>query len=180
MANIILITGGGRSGKSAYAQSLAKDLTPSPAYIATCPALDDEMRRRIERHRKDRESHGWITIEEQLDLAGAIDRAHEREVVLVECLTLWINNIMYEAEQRSETLDEDTVAQRCALVLEAARKHPGTVIFVTNEVGMGIIPANAAARLYRDLAGRCNQAIGAQADKVVLLVCGIPTVIKGQ
>lgn len=179
MAHIVLITGGCRSGKSAHAQKLAEEIAGRRIYIATCPVLDEEMRQRIERHVRQRTGRGWQTVEEQTRLAEAIASAKASEVVLVDCLTLWVNNLVYDAQQRGEQLSEEEVTVQCHAVLKACREHTGTIILVTNEVGMGIVPENALARRYRDLVGRCNQVMAAGADAVTLLACGIPLVLKG-
>ncbi len=179
MAEIILIVGGCRSGKSAYAQGLAESLSPSRVFVATCPLVDDEMRQRVELHRAARRDRGWETIEEQLDLAGVLRRSGQYGVLLVDCLTLWINNLMYAADHDGRPLGEAEVADHCREVLDAATACQGTVLLVTNEVGMGIVPENAAARRYRDLVGRANQVIAARAQRATLLCCGIPLHLKG-
>lgn len=212
MAKIVLVTGGCRSGKSAYAQQLAERLSPSRLYVATCPVIDDEMRLRVEAHQRARQDRGWETIEEQIDLADVLDSHGRSSVVLVDCLTLWVNNLMYQAEQEGEaavdvpsqsqntltpcpspverergetsvsippSLTESDMAECCRRVIESARARPGTVIFVSNEVGMGIVPENSDARRFRDLAGRANQVIAASADEVTLIVSGIPWHLKG-
>ena len=178
MARIILVTGGSRSGKSDYAQRLAESLAGRRAYIATSPVIDSEMAERVEKHRAARTRAAWDTIEETLDLPGAIGNAGGHDVFLVDCLTLWINNILYEAEQPCREVAEEDIARRCEDILRVCREHSGTVIFVTNEVGMGIVPDNPLARRFRDLAGRCNQLIGAGADEVWFVVSGIPMKIK--
>jgi len=177
MARIILVTGGSRSGKSAYAERLAESLAGPRVYLATCPIIDDEIRRRIEAHRRRRATGGWETIEEPLALAKAID-ACRAPVILVECLTLWVNNLLYAAEQAGGGFDETQMAAACRDVLRASRRHQGTVIFVTNEVGMGIVPADAVSRTYRDLVGRCNQTMAAEADEVAFICCGLPMHLK--
>jgi adenosylcobinamide kinase/adenosylcobinamide-phosphate guanylyltransferase len=179
MGQIILVTGGGRSGKSSWAQRTAESMSALRVFIATCPVIDDEMRERIRKHRQARDEKNWHTIEEPLDIAGAIDSSHEFPVALVDCLTLWINNLMYRAEKEKMSITETDVAAECRFVIEAAKRHPGAVLFVTNEAGMGIVPENAQARLYRDLAGRCNQVIAEAGDSVVLMISGIPLEIKG-
>jgi adenosylcobinamide kinase/adenosylcobinamide-phosphate guanylyltransferase len=179
MGRIILVTGGCRSGKSRYAQALAEGLPGRRVCVATCPVLDDEMRERIRRHRQARAAAQWDTLEAPVDLAQALDRAAAYDVVLVDCLTLWVNNLMYEASERGQVVTEDEMARRCDEVLAAGRRHPGSTVFVTNEVGMGIVPENGLARRYRDLVGRCNQAIAAGADTVTLVTCGIPLTLKG-
>jgi adenosylcobinamide kinase/adenosylcobinamide-phosphate guanylyltransferase len=179
MARIILITGGSRSGKSAYAQTFAESISGIRTYVATCPCIDEEMEKRIQKHREARQSSSWQTVEETKDLAGALQRVRESEVIMVDCLTLWINNLMYEAELQGKDITEDDIAILCRRIIGVCDDLPGTVIFVTNEVGMGIIPENPASRLYRDLAGRCNQIIAACADTVIFLMSGIPLNIKG-
>ncbi|MGO8705342.1 MAG: bifunctional adenosylcobinamide kinase/adenosylcobinamide-phosphate guanylyltransferase [Candidatus Brocadiia bacterium] len=186
MAHIILVTGGSRSGKSAHALEIAQRLGGPRAFIATCPALDDEMRARIRMHRNARqqlalsevEGAGWRTIEETDDLAGALARTAHCRVALVDCLTLWINNLLYHAEQAGRAMEESDIQKHCEAVLSACAPLAGTVLFVTNEVGWGIIPENASARRFRDLSGRCNTVMAAGADEVVLVVCGLPIHLK--
>ena len=117
-------------------------------------------------------------MEEPVNLVRQLNESHRFDTVLVDCMTLWVNNLMYEASQAGQTLDEDIVREKTEGVMKAARQHPGDVILVTNEVGMGIVPENRAARLYRDLIGRCNQSVGQEADRVFLVSCGIPLQIK--
>jgi adenosylcobinamide kinase / adenosylcobinamide-phosphate guanylyltransferase len=178
MAEIMLVTGGCRSGKSAYAQRVAESLPPSRLYVATCPVTDDEMRRRIEEHQSARRGRGWHTVEEQLDLASVLSRHAEHNVLLVDCVTLWVNNLMYHAEREGRQVDEADVAELCDRMLDAAQSCQGTVIFVTNEVGMGVVPENALARRFRDLVGRANQIIAARADTVTFMCSGIPFRLK--
>jgi adenosylcobinamide kinase / adenosylcobinamide-phosphate guanylyltransferase len=178
VARIVVVTGGSRSGKSSYAQRLGESLPGPRTYLATAPVIDDEFRRRIEAHREARAGADWATLEETTSLAEAIRLCRASAVVLVECLTLWINNLMYEAQQAGRAVDERQMALACRDVLAACRAHPGTVIFVTNEVGMGIVPADGVSRLYRDLVGRCNQTIAAEADQVTFVCCGIPLHVK--
>ncbi|HET6459420.1 MAG TPA: bifunctional adenosylcobinamide kinase/adenosylcobinamide-phosphate guanylyltransferase [Syntrophales bacterium] len=179
MAKIILITGGSRSGKSMYAQRIAESLSGTRTYIATCPVIDKEMEYRVRKHKEARQSTSWQTIEEATDLAEALRRSKGSEVILIDCLTLWINNLMF-AEHKKENLDEELIGARCKDVLGVCRDLPGTVIFVTNEVGMGIVPENPSARLFRDLAGRCNQSIADHADTAIFMVSGLPLYIKGE
>lgn len=179
MGKLTLITGGSRSGKSAFAQQLAEKEDGSRVFLATCPVTDIEMAERIQRHIADRSQSGWETIEEQVDIAGKIEGASAYGVVLVDCLTLWVNNLMYNAQLENVTLDEDLISVKIADVVNAAQKHPGRIILVTNEVGLGIVPDNKDARLYRDLIGRCNQQMAAASERVYLVSCGIPLQIKG-
>jgi adenosylcobinamide kinase / adenosylcobinamide-phosphate guanylyltransferase len=178
MGQIILITGGGRSGKSAYAQKLAEALPEPRAFLATCPPIDEEMRERIRKHQAARHQHRWQTIEESLDVAKAIENSRGFPTILVDCLTLWINNLLYQAEQNNRGISETDISKECNSLVTACKAHPGTIIFVTNEIGMGLIPENALSRLYRDLVGRCNQIIAEASIRVVLLVSGQPIEIK--
>lgn len=178
MARLILVTGGSRSGKSSYAQKLAESLPGSRAFIATCTVADDEMRGRVSKHQQARRRGGWRTIEEPLDLPGALRRAMNQPVVLVDCLTLWVSNVMFDAAQREKTVSETQIARQCKETLAACREHNGTILFVTNEVGMGIVPENAVSRRFRDLAGRTNQMFAAACDEVFFVVSGQALKIK--
>ena len=165
---LTFIIGGARSGKSAHAETLVT-ASPSPwAYIATAQAYDDEMRERIAQHRT-RRGEGWVTIDAPLDLAGAVDALPAHQPVLIDCLTIWLTNHML-AEH-----DLDTECQRLADLLSRPR---GPWFVVSNEVGQGIVPDNALARRFRDAAGRLNQQIAAVADKVLLMVAGLPLKVK--
>jgi len=179
MARIILITGGGRSGKSGYAQEAAERLPGTRGFVATCPAIDEEMVERIRKHQEARDPSRWTTMEEPCDLAGIFRRAAGFDVLLVDCVTLWVNNLMYEEDRNGRILTEEDAARRCEEMLAAAADFNGTAFFVTNEVSMGIIPDNPTARRYRDLVGRCNQILARAADEVILMVCGLPVIIKG-
>jgi adenosylcobinamide kinase/adenosylcobinamide-phosphate guanylyltransferase len=178
VAKIVLVVGGCRSGKSAYAEALGRTLAGPRGFVATCPVTDDEMRRRIDAHRQARRDHGWETIEEQLDLARVFREHRDHGVLLVDCLTLWVNNLMYYGPRGGDPPDEAEIVRRCGEMLEAAGPCRGTIIFVSNEVGMGIVPETAEARRYRDLVGRANQTIAARADTVTLVSCGIPWHLK--
>ncbi len=179
MARILLVTGGARSGKSFFAQKLAESVPGRRAYVATCEPGDEEMRERIRKHRQARAGSEWDTIEEPVHLAAALSGATNYDVVLVDCLTLWVSNLMHEPGRNVADVNEEYMETHCQEVLAACNAHPGTLVLVTNEVGMGIVPENALARLYRDLIGRCNQIIAAAADGVTLLSCGIPIALKG-
>lgn len=178
MGHITLVTGGSRSGKSSFAQKLAEDQPGLRLFLATCPVTDKEMEVRILRHIQDRQKGNWATIEEPVRIAEKLTEAGRYDTVLVDCLTLWVNNLLYDASCKEIVLDEDRVAEQAEKLVAVARKHPGKVILVTNEVGLGIVPENKTARLYRDLVGRCNQCVGAAADDVYLVTCGIPLQVK--
>jgi adenosylcobinamide kinase/adenosylcobinamide-phosphate guanylyltransferase len=178
MNRMILITGGARSGKSAYAQQMAEDLPGPRTYVATCPVTDPEMAGRVRKHRMARAEKNWRTLEEPLDLHGILTRAGDCPTVLVDCLTLWINNLMFRAANNGKALTEENVRHHCQAVIGAVRQHPGTVIFVSGEVGLGIVPENREARLFRDLLGRCNQILAAAAGQVTLVACGLPMHLK--
>jgi len=176
--SVTLITGGSRSGKSAFAQQQAEQIDGPRLFIATCPRIDPEMDERILRHQQDREGLGWQTAEVPLGLAEKLERIPAGTTVLIDCLTLWVNNLMYEAEQQKQEISEDQMTNLAKGLARVAGKHEGQVFLVTNEVGLGIVPDNPLVRRYRDLVGRCNQVIAALADQVVLVTCGIPLQIK--
>jgi adenosylcobinamide kinase/adenosylcobinamide-phosphate guanylyltransferase len=179
MAKIILITGGSRSGKSRYALQLGQSLEGKRAFIATCPPVDEEMQARITRHKQTRDSAKWQTIEETAELEKVITSRPGYEVYLIDCLTLWINNLMYEGLEKNVTYTEDMIEQKCLDLLQAMNSSNANFIIVTNEVGMSVIPAEPETRLYRDLIGRANQVLAAKADEFVLVTCGIPMKVKG-
>jgi adenosylcobinamide kinase/adenosylcobinamide-phosphate guanylyltransferase len=167
-----LITGGSRSGKSRYALELAK-FAEKPFYIATAAAGDDEMTDRIKKHQSER-GERWKTIEEEINLADAIESAKfaGADCIVVDCLTLWTSNIMF-----NDTVNLDNELEK---VLNSIATASTTLIFVTNEVGSGIVPANKLSREFRDSAGIVNQKIAAAVKNVVLTVSGIPVHIKPQ
>ena len=173
MSNTItFITGGARSGKSAFAEKLANDLSGKRAYIATAQALDPEMVARIEKHRKER-GVSWDTYEEPLavdDLLRKLSRTYD--VVLLDCLTLWLSNTM------AHTDSDGAVATRSGELVEAIRDFSGNCIIVSNEVGLGIVPDNPLARKFRDLAGMLNQKVAQAADEAYFVASGIPMKIK--
>jgi adenosylcobinamide kinase / adenosylcobinamide-phosphate guanylyltransferase len=178
VGQIILITGGSRSGKSEYARVTAEAMQGPRAVVATCQVTDDEMRERIEKHRESRDVSVWSTIEEPLQLAEALRSNGQFRLFLVDCLTLWVNNVMYDSQLKGKTISESDAAAAISDVLHVASEIPATTIFVTNEVGCGIVPENPVSRLYRDLVGRCNQIVAATADEVTLVACGLPLKLK--
>ena len=175
---VVLITGGSRSGKSRFARELAEGFSCRRVFVATCPPVDEEMRRRIRSHQRERVDQMWETVEEELDLQGVLRAQPSQDLILVDCLTLWVNNLMYHAEQEGREFGEDDIVSSCVGVLDAAWERESPVIFVTNEVGMGVVPEHVLARRFRDLAGRCNQEVAARADRVVLMVSGLPMEVK--
>jgi len=177
VARIILITAAVKR-KSTYAQSIAESISGTRTYIATCPYIDEEMEERIRKHKESRRASSWETIEETVDIAGALRISKESRVILVDCLTLWINNIMYAAEQRGEGFSEEIISVLSKEIIKVCRDLSGTVIFVTNEIGLGIIPDNPISRLYRDVAGRCNQIVAGCADTVIFMISGIPLILE--
>lgn len=179
MSKIILVTGGCRSGKSRFAQHFAEKSGMKRLYVATAPVCDTEMEERVQRHRQERASRNWVTCEEPLDLVKVLEHHPAFDAVLCDCLTLWVNNLMYDAEQKRETFGEDDIARLTQALLRVARCYAGTLVFVTNEVGCGIVPADLVSRRFRDLAGRCNQVMAEAADEVYFLVSGISMKIKG-
>jgi adenosylcobinamide kinase / adenosylcobinamide-phosphate guanylyltransferase len=167
--HITLVLGGARSGKSRYAESIVTGFPPPWIYVATAEPLDDEMLARIAEHRARRDS-GWRSIEAPRDLAGVLSEIPAGAAVLVDCLTLWLSNLMLAgADIDAETARLDGVLARTAT----------PVVLVSNEVGSGIVPDNALARRFRDAQGRLNQRVAARADRVVLMVAGLPLVVRG-
>jgi adenosylcobinamide kinase/adenosylcobinamide-phosphate guanylyltransferase len=165
----ILALGGARSGKSQFARRTAEASGLGLVLIATATALDAEMTARIARHRQERGAD-WLTLEEPLDLAGAITLAAAPDrVVVVDCLTLWLTNVM---------LGGGNVEAEIAALLLATRLSTGPVILVSNEVGQGIVPETPLGRAFRDAQGELNQAMAAVCPDVVLMVVGLPLRLK--
>ena len=180
MAEIVLVIGGARSGKSDYAQTLAESSPGARYYLATCPCPqgdDPEMTARVLAHRQNREGLGWQTVEEPLALARLLSTLPAEATILIDCLTLWISNLLYA--DVAMTFDEAKIVALTQELLAASRIRGGQVIMVTSEVGCGLVPEHPLARRYRDLLGRCNQLMAAGAGRVVQVVCGIPLFIKG-
>lgn len=180
MAIVTLVMGGVRSGKSRLAEELALGHGTPLAYIATGAAGDAEMAERIARH-QDRRGPCWTTIEEPVDLPGALRQtAAGHKAILVDCLTLWLSNLLlqYEASLHLEEVSAAVLADVRTLA-EALRQLDVPVIIVASEVGMGIVPDNRLARLFRDLAGEANEMVGAVADQVYICFAGIPMKLKG-
>ena len=167
--NLYLILGGARSGKSRHAEALVEAAPPPWRYIATAKALDGEMRRRIDDHRK-RRSAGWQTVEVPLELAAALDDAPAGAPLLVDCLTLWLSNLMLKDRPVEPAIDTLT---------DALERRRGLTVLVSNEVGLGIVPESRLARDFRDAAGVLHRRVAASAQHVHFMVAGIATIIKG-
>jgi len=164
---ITLILGGARSGKTAHALAAAEASGRGLVMIATAEALDAEMEERIARHRAERGPR-WRTIEAPLDLASALAQVSADETAVVDCLTLWVSNLMHA--------DRDLEAETARLIAALPGRD---LVLVSNEVGLGIVPDNALARRFRDAAGRLNQQVAAAADRVVFVAAGLPLTLKG-
>ncbi|MDF2116906.1 bifunctional adenosylcobinamide kinase/adenosylcobinamide-phosphate guanylyltransferase [Roseiarcaceae bacterium H3SJ34-1] len=165
----ILALGGARSGKSSFARHTAEASGLDPVLIATATALDAEMMARIARHRQER-GPDWLTLEEPLDLAGTVAvAAAPNRVVVVDCLTLWLTNVM---------LDGGNVEAEIAALLLATRQSTGPVILVSNEVGQGVVPETPLGRAFRDAQGQLNQAMAEACSDVVLIAAGLPLRLK--
>jgi adenosylcobinamide kinase/adenosylcobinamide-phosphate guanylyltransferase len=173
MSRIVLFTGGARSGKSARAEQYAARLELPVLYIATAEARDDEMRERIARHQRRRPEH-WQTLEAPLDIAAILAPLEPGSVVLLDCLSLLVSNLLLAHESDPES----AIDRELAGIIEATRARALTLIAVTNEVGSGVVPAYPLGRSYRDLLGRANQHLAAAAAEVYLVVCNIPVELK--
>lgn len=173
MKKIVLITGGARSGKSSFALENASKRSGKKYFIATAEGYDEEMRQRIENHKKER-SHHWVTIEEPINIWNVLIEIDGPDTVaILDCLTLWVSNLMRE--------DTETTAMEMSFkeFLRVLRHLKNLNIYiVTNEVGMGIVPENPLARIYRDMLGRLNQAVAELSDEVYLMISGIALKVK--
>ncbi|TLS51471.1 bifunctional adenosylcobinamide kinase/adenosylcobinamide-phosphate guanylyltransferase [Paenibacillus antri] len=185
---VVLVTGGARSGKSAFAERYVERYAEEGVYVATAQSFDEEMERRIATHRSRRDTAGfvWKTVEEPLRLPEcleALDFEYNvyrsgHTVVLVDCLTLWLSNLLLQWEAEPDA--EARCLARVDELVAVLRRFQGTVVLVTNEVGFGIVPATPLGRLYRDAAGRMNQKVAAAADQVFLVASGIPIELKSR
>jgi adenosylcobinamide kinase / adenosylcobinamide-phosphate guanylyltransferase len=177
MAPIIFITGGARSGKSIFAEKRAREIGTPLGYLATAQALDVEMNERVKRHRQRRGAE-WSTIEEPIYLPQALARCDgQYQAILVDCLTLWLSNLLFKYEDAAE-LVEERVHEDLQRLKSTLQGMVTPVILVSNEVGMGIVPDNALARLFRDIAGTANQTLAGAADEVHVVISGIPLRLK--
>ena len=185
-----LVLGGARSGKSSYAESIAIESGKRLIYIATAKALDEETQQRVAHHKKHRSGLGWKTIEEPLALAASLKKwAKPDSVILVDCLTMWITNLLSEKEDNEEAHPPTFTSCKSGVCLALLHKEveallacvntlPCDVIFVSNEVSMGIIPMGELTRQYVDEAGRLHQQLAQQVENVILMVAGLPHKIK--
>ena len=172
---LLFVTGGARSGKSNFAQRLAHSQKGSKVFIATAEPLDDEMRQRIASHRRERPSE-WDTVEEPRHLGEAVQKcAGAYDILLIDCLTLWISNLL-----TSNHLTEAEIAREIKTLINSCKTESSTVIIVSSEVGMGIVPMDSLTRLYRDIVGSANQDIASEAHEVYLVVSGLSMKIKGE
>jgi adenosylcobinamide kinase/adenosylcobinamide-phosphate guanylyltransferase len=173
MNHKVFVIGGCRSGKSRHALDLVQTMGANKKiFIATCVPQDDEMHLRVANHQKERDQ-SWKTVEAPIQLPETIlQNAHTGSVVLVDCLTLWINNLMMEKD------DIHYIDGKIVELIKAVQSAEGPVVLVSNEVGTGIVPENKPARVYRDLVGSVNQAVARAVDRVEMVVAGIPVTIK--
>ncbi|UCD32384.1 MAG: bifunctional adenosylcobinamide kinase/adenosylcobinamide-phosphate guanylyltransferase [Desulfobacterales bacterium] len=174
MREVILVIGGCRSGKSRYALNLAAQVPgQNKIFVATCIPGDDEMKQRVDQHKKEREPY-WKTIEVPVLLPEAIiENSRKGNVLVIDCLTLWVNNLFMEND------DQEHIEKQVKKLTRSFEQAQCPVILVSNEVGTGIVPENKLARRFRDVMGYSNQNIAASADKVIWIVAGIPVTIKG-
>lgn len=186
MGKLIFVTGGARSGKSRFAEELLTEID-RPLYIATAIPFDDEMKERIKIHRERRDDR-WVTAEQYRGLGQVVDRYGETcGGILLDCITVMVTNLMLEDACREweginqDEIDaiEEEINYEVDELIGAVRRFEGTAVIVSNEVGMGIVPANPLSRHFRDIAGRVNQKIAFSADEVYFTVSGIPVKIKG-
>lgn len=181
MGRLILILGGARSGKSTFAEELAEELGGQQVlYVATADAGDAEMQRRIEMHRERRPA-AWWTLEARAGVGRVIlEHAGDVEVVLVDCLTVLVSNIIVDVDGMVTPDAEERMATEVDGLIACADQLPAHLIVVSNEVGMGLVPAYPLGRAYRDLLGRANQVLAQRADEVYFLVAGLPQKLKGR
>ncbi|MDU4861268.1 MAG: bifunctional adenosylcobinamide kinase/adenosylcobinamide-phosphate guanylyltransferase [Terrisporobacter othiniensis] len=185
MSNIILVTGGARSGKSSFAESLCIKQNNKTAYIATSVAFDDEMKNRVKKHQESRPKN-WKTYEIYKDIYSIVEELNKNhDTVIMDCVTLMVNNLMFTHgievdEATSEELNEleNYIREQITKLLEAVKKTNLYFVIVTNEIGMGIVPENKLSRIYGDFVGRANQLIASYSNEVYFVVSGIPMKVK--
>jgi adenosylcobinamide kinase/adenosylcobinamide-phosphate guanylyltransferase len=174
-----LIIGGARSGKSSYAQEMARKTGLPVLFVATAKAGDDDMKKRIEAHRRSRPS-GWKTLEVAVGIGNAImDNINDAKLVIVDCVTLLVNNVFMTFDDTTDiNLAEKAVMAEINELIDCMDSVEADFIIVTNEIGLGLVPADRVSRMYRDILGRTNQKLAQYADEVQLLTAGIPLAIK--
>jgi len=186
MKNIVLITGGARSGKSSYAEKLAKEAKGEVLYIATSIPFDDEMKDRVKKH-KERRPDNWSTYEGYKDLKQIFyNEELHFDTILLDCITIMVTNLMLDQagdnfdDLNNQDIDkmEDKILQEVEEFIDEAEKSLKTIIIVTNEIGCGIVPEYKMSRVFRDIEGRVNQYIASRSQEVHMVVCGIPIKIK--
>lgn len=180
---IIMVTGGARSGKSTYAEKLCRNKNENVVYIACAKVTDDEMAERIKKHQQSRPS-AWQTLEQYKNFAGLTDKT-EGDVYLLECVTTMVTNLMFDenvdfekcTEHEINQIEQKILEEVKSLIAEFAETHK-TLVIVTNEVGMGLVPAYRLGRIFRDIAGRINRYIAECADEVYCIISGLPMKLK--
>lgn len=187
MSNLILVTGGARSGKSSYAEKRAKEVNGKTLYIATAIPFDDEMKDRIKKHQNAR-PHTWDTYEGYKNIGDHLENhGSQYSCILLDCVTLLVTNLMFEYSttddfetitQQQINLIEEQVIVEIEKIIKSIKQINGTVIMVTNELGLGLVPENKMSRVFRDMQGRVNQIIGQTADELYITVCGMPMKVK--
>ena len=177
MGRIVFVIGGARSGKSSFALKEASGIPGRKLYIATAEPLDKEMKERIERHKRERSSE-WEVIEEPVDIASILKKTGSYDVLLLDCLTLWVSNIKMRYQERERQEDMFNGFVNALKEFKDSSDTDATLFAVSNEVGMGIVPQNELARDFRDLSGLLNQRVAEMADEVYFVIAGIPLRIK--
>jgi adenosylcobinamide kinase / adenosylcobinamide-phosphate guanylyltransferase len=183
LKKVIFLLGGARSGKSYYAQELAQQMAQKVLFVATAAAGDEDMRLRIEKHKKARPA-GWRTLEAADHIGRRIEEdIGDTQLVIIDCITLLVNNIFCRLDERQFEVIEDDVLEKPVIseineLQDCLKKIEASCIVVSNEVGLGIVPENRMGRLYRDILGRANQMLARSADEVYLMIAGIPLRVK--
>ena len=173
MAKFIFVTGGRKSGKSSYALKRAEELGSNKIFLATAAPLDDEMKKRIRAHKMERDG-SWETVEETIRIGSVIENRSDADVILIDCLTLWLTNLIFE-----KNMDDSKISEEIENLAAVIKKSKTNIIAVSNELGFGIVPLEPVTRRFLDLAGELNQKMASAAESVILSVSGIPVLIKG-
>lgn len=183
MKELVLVTGGARSGKSTFAEQYLHERFKQVLYIATAIPYDEEMKDRIKKHQQQRPDH-WTTYEGHRQLGQVVSES-QSEAILLDCITILVTNLLFDhlGEKAIEDVDEKgleaSIRNEIRALLDGVKEYKGTIVMVTNELGSGLVPEHKLGRVFRDIAGRVNQMIAKEADKVYLAVSGIPVQIKG-